>query len=118
MFFMMLYKLKMNCIHSFIHSLLKQWDLVCENKYLSSLSTTIYFTGVLVGGLVCGPIADIMGRRPLMIVTMYLPVLLGIMVYLVQNVVLFMLLRFCIGIMMQVTASPFSFSHSHYICTV
>ena len=76
---------------------------MCDDKYLPNLATTIYFAGVMVGGLVCGHLADVTGRRTMMLVTLYTPVLLGVMVYLVQSITLFMLLRFTIGVMIQVT---------------
>jgi len=35
-----------------------QFDLVCDRTYLSSLATSLYIIGALIGSLVLGNIAD------------------------------------------------------------
>ena len=35
-----------------------QWGLVCDRKYLVSIITTLYFVGVMIGGLAFGALAD------------------------------------------------------------
>ncbi|KAK2147497.1 hypothetical protein LSH36_550g03002 [Paralvinella palmiformis] len=55
----------------------------------------------MVGGLVCGHIADVTGPRTTMIFTLYSSIILGVMLYLVESFTLFMFIRFIIGFMMQ-----------------
>jgi len=45
-----------------------QWDLVCANAYKSDLVQSIFMTGLLIGNLVGGGIADQRGRRSIVIV--------------------------------------------------
>lgn len=46
--------------NNFIH----QFDWVCENAYLPTLSQSIFFVGAIFGGLLFGWIADRYGRIP------------------------------------------------------
>nr|KAG5690161.1 hypothetical protein BaRGS_013618 [Batillaria attramentaria] len=78
-----------------------QWDLVCDNKYLASLATTIYFSGVMVGGLLFGFLSDFVGRLPILLFTLYLPVAVGVGTAFAHSYVLFVTLRFIQGVLMQ-----------------
>lgn len=78
-----------------------EWDLVCDNSYLSGLATTIYFIGVMVGGLLFGYLADRFGRKPIMLVTLFTPVAIGLLTSFVTSYYLFVTLRFFQGIFMQ-----------------
>lgn len=84
-----------------LSTIVTEWDLVCSKKYLSALATTIYFCGVMLGGLVFGHLADHFGRKPIMLVTLYLPVLVGIGTSFAHRYYLFVLLRFVQGVLMQ-----------------
>ena len=79
-----------------------QWDLVCSQAYLTSLATTIYFCGVMVGGLVFGHLADKFGRKPVMLVCLFLPVFVGLGTSFATSYWMFVSLRFIQGILMQV----------------
>ena len=78
--------------------------MVCGNAYLSSLATTIYFCGVMAGGLVFGHLADKFGRRPVMLATLYLPVLVGVATAYAPWYSVFVGLRFAQGVLMQVVS--------------
>lgn len=48
-----------------IHS---QWNLICSEKYKVALVQSVFMFGVMMGALVLGPLADIIGRlRTLML---------------------------------------------------
>lgn len=79
-----------------------QWDLVCGNKHYASLATTIYFTGVMLGGLLFGFVSDCIGRLPVILFTLYTAVVIGTGLSFVPNYSLFVILRFVIGVLMQV----------------
>ena len=91
-----------------------QWDLVCDHAYLSSLATTIYFCGVMIGGLIFGSLSDRWGRKPFMLFTLYSQILVGVALAFANSYPLFVLLRFILGILMQVgvtnVISVFTFS--------
>ncbi|KAK7499034.1 hypothetical protein BaRGS_00009581 [Batillaria attramentaria] len=78
-----------------------QFDLVCDDKSLGSLATTIYFCGVMVGGLFFGYVSDTIGRLPVLFLTLYLPIAVGVGIAFVDSYVLFAVLRFIQGIIIQ-----------------
>lgn len=82
-------------------NIVTQWDLVCSRTYLVSLATTIYFCGVMVGGILFGHLADKFGRKPIMLITLYMPILVGIATAFAPWYSLFVALRFVQGVFMQ-----------------
>ncbi|KAK3775885.1 hypothetical protein RRG08_011449 [Elysia crispata] len=82
-------------------NIVSEFDLVCSAEYLNSLATTIYFTGVMVGGLVFGDLADRFGRLPVMLITLYASVMFGLISAFSVNYVMFVVLRFIVGIFTQ-----------------
>ncbi|CAL1536183.1 unnamed protein product [Lymnaea stagnalis] len=82
-------------------NIVSQYDLVCSDEYLANLATTIYFSGVMLGGLVFGDLADRFGRLPTMLFTLYASTVLGIVIAFSVNYVMFVVLRFIDGILMQ-----------------
>ncbi|XP_013406936.1 organic cation transporter protein isoform X2 [Lingula anatina] len=77
------------------------FDLVCDNKPLVSLATTIYFCGVMLGGLIFGTLSDLIGRKPVFLITLFVPVAIGVGIFFVQSYVAFVVLRFFVGVCMQ-----------------
>ncbi len=69
------------------------------------MCSSIYFCGVFLGGLVFGVVSDRVGRYPVLVFTMYAQLVVGIMVFFVENFALFNILRFCIGVVMQVNVT-------------
>ncbi|XP_069136162.1 solute carrier family 22 member 13-like [Argopecten irradians] len=82
-------------------TIIMEWDLVCDDVYLGKLATTIYFLGVMTGGLVFGHIADFFGRKWTMLVCLYAPVAIGIGIYFVTSFAGFAALRFFQGMFIQ-----------------
>ena len=83
-------------------SYVRQFDLVCERAYLSYLATTIYFLGVMLGGLTFGPLAEKYGRRPVLLVSLVASVVFSISLTLVNSYVAFVLIRLVNGFFLQV----------------
>lgn len=40
-----------------------EWGLVCERAFIGPLLTTVYFSGVMLGGLIFGSLSDRFGRK-------------------------------------------------------
>ncbi|XP_038076325.1 solute carrier family 22 member 4-like [Patiria miniata] len=72
-------------------------DLVCDRGYLANLLMSIHFAGVLVGGFVTGQAGDMLGRRPVSMVTLLLISVFGTAVSFTWNLELMMALRFLLG---------------------
>ena len=75
---------------------------MCDKKYQIALTTTIYFTGVMLGGAVFGQLGDIFGRKPILLVCMYAQIALGVGVYFSNSYEMFTALRFFVGFFIQV----------------
>ncbi len=84
-------------------SFLFQFDLVCNKWYLVSLSTTIYFCGVMLGGLIFGSLSDRFGRKPFLLVCIYVPIAIWVGIAFANSYILFACLRFLQGVFMQVS---------------
>ena len=75
---------------------------MCDKKYLNSLSTSLYYVGIVTGSLLFGTLSDRVGRRPILIICLFSPLLLGVLVYFVKSLVVFVALRSLTGMMKQV----------------
>ena len=82
-----------------------QFDLVCDSAYLVGVSTTVYFGGVMLGGLIFGALSDRFGRKPFMLLTLYTHILVGVGIAFANSYILFVILRFIQGVLMQVCMS-------------
>lgn len=83
-------------------SVVTEWDLICDRRYLSAMLNTIYFVGVTVGSLVCGALCDMWGRRKLILACLYLQGAFGASLYLAQSLEQFFILRMIQGFFIQV----------------
>ena len=75
---------------------------MCDDAYKTSLATTLYFVGVMLGGLVFGTLSDMFGRRPILLLTMFTPALIGLLVFFIRHYIAFVVLRFVLGFLLQV----------------
>ncbi|XP_074642198.1 organic cation transporter protein-like [Tubulanus polymorphus] len=82
-------------------SIVMEWNLVCDKLYLAKLVTTLYFLGVMVGGVIFGSLSDRYGRKPVLMFTLWMPALLGVALSFVQHLTLFILIRFVMGLLLQ-----------------
>ena len=59
----------------------------------------------MVGGLVFGYLADRFGRKPIMLFCLYLHIVIGVALAYIRAYYLFVILRFFMGVLMQVSDS-------------
>jgi MFS family permease len=75
---------------------------VCDDAYKADLATTIYFCGVTLGGILFGVPADKFGRKPIIAVTLLATGIIGMAIFIFRTYVAFVVLRFCLGLVIQV----------------
>ena len=85
-----------------ICSFTAQFDLVCERAYLTPLATSIYFFGVMLGGLTFGPLGEKYGRRPVLLASLVAAVVSSVSLTLADSYVVFVLIRLANGFFLQV----------------
>jgi len=79
-----------------------QWDLVCDRAYLKDLTQTILVVGAMFGALMCTPLSDKFGRKPILLLSLWALVVVGVANAFAPNYYTFIVLRFFTGILFQV----------------
>ncbi|XP_068184042.1 uncharacterized protein [Antennarius striatus] len=82
---------------TFTSTIATEWDLVCDRKSLTKTSTTIFFTGVMVGSVAFGYVSDKYGRRLSLFSSYLVAVVFGFSSTLANSFILFVVLRFLTG---------------------
>lgn len=80
-----------------IQTIVSEWSLVCDRKWIPGTITTIQMCGLLVGALVMGQLADIFGRRRLLYLAYSLLLAVSLGSAFANSWQLFAVFRFFIG---------------------
>ncbi|XP_015593157.1 organic cation transporter protein-like [Cephus cinctus] len=78
-----------------------EWELICERRFLASLGTTFYVIGILIGAWLSGFIIDRIGRLPVLAMSLYTQGALGASLYIVQDYSTFLIIRGLQGVFIQ-----------------
>ncbi|KAF7668671.1 hypothetical protein LDENG_00297500 [Lucifuga dentata] len=78
-------------------TIVSEWDLVCDNAWKVPVSTSIYFVGSLVGSFITGHLSDRYGRKPVLIFTAVLQMVITLIQATSINWIMFCILNFLRG---------------------
>ncbi|OWK58495.1 Solute carrier family 22 member 13, partial [Lonchura striata] len=78
-------------------SLLTEFDLVCDRKDLNDIAQAIYMAGMLLGSMIFGPLSDRIGRRPVILISIFLQGLFGLGIAFVPHFYVYMAFRCVVG---------------------
>ncbi|KAF2983638.1 hypothetical protein EK904_005566 [Melospiza melodia maxima] len=78
-------------------SLLTEFDLVCDRKDLNDIAQAIYMAGLLLGSMIFGPLSDRIGRRPVVLISVFLQGLFGLGIAFVPHFYVYMAFRCVVG---------------------
>lgn len=66
------------------NSVVTEWILICERRYLTYLASAIYYLGALIGASIAGILADRIGRLPVQAICLYTQGTMAVALYIVQ----------------------------------
>lgn len=90
---------EMDYDHSFYHStIIEEWDLVCENEWLISVSQSVYMAGYMTSMLVFGQLSDRFGRRPIFFTALGILLVSNVACLFANHFIVFTILRFFISL--------------------
>ncbi|CAH0719944.1 unnamed protein product, partial [Brenthis ino] len=81
----------------FTNSIIMEWDLICDRKWLTSFTQTLFQLGTLLGSVFFGMASDRFGRKKPLLVAVVIQVLMGIIAAYVPEFWTFTFVRFLIG---------------------
>ncbi|NXC35624.1 S22AD protein, partial [Campylorhamphus procurvoides] len=78
-------------------SLLTEFDLVCDRKDLNDIAQSIYMVGLFLGSMIFGPLSDRIGRRPVILISVFLQGMFGLGIAFVPHFYVYMAFRCVVG---------------------
>uniref|UniRef100_A0A8D0GSF0 Major facilitator superfamily (MFS) profile domain-containing protein n=1 Tax=Sphenodon punctatus TaxID=8508 RepID=A0A8D0GSF0_SPHPU len=74
------------------------WYLIKHEAYKVSLSSSLYFAGLLFGNIIFGPLSDKLGRKPVYMSGLFFDVIFGYVTAFASSYEIFAMSRFFVGI--------------------
>ncbi|XP_051879386.1 solute carrier family 22 member 13b [Pristis pectinata] len=78
-------------------TIVTEFNLVCDHRWLSKFSQTSSMAGLFVGAMLFGPLADRFGRQRTILVSLLLQLISGVGAAFVPTISLFIVLQFVLG---------------------
>ncbi|XP_010138050.1 PREDICTED: solute carrier family 22 member 14-like, partial [Buceros rhinoceros silvestris] len=78
-------------------SLVTEFDLVCDRKDLKDIAQSIYMLGLFLGSMIFGPLSDRIGRRPVILISIFLLGLFGVGAAFAPHFYVYMAFRCVVG---------------------
>ncbi|XP_064636407.1 organic cation transporter protein-like isoform X2 [Lineus longissimus] len=80
-------------------TIVSEWDLVCDSRWMRDTAKSIFFAGRLVGAVVFGQLSDKFGRKPVFMACLVLQIIAGIAAAFSPNMPFFYVVYFLQGVM-------------------
>jgi len=78
-------------------SIISEWSLICDQTWLSPLSTSLFFAGVMMGSLILGSVADRIGRKKTFVFTFLMMLIFNGIASAVSSYRAYLALKFICG---------------------
>ncbi|KAI4458533.1 solute carrier family 22 member [Holotrichia oblita] len=78
-------------------TIISEFTLLCDRKYLNNVSEMMFLAGVAIGGFVCGLISDKFGRKRTLMGSVLIQTLLGVTIAIVPWFEMYFILRAILG---------------------
>ncbi|XP_018329055.1 organic cation transporter protein-like isoform X2 [Agrilus planipennis] len=78
-------------------TVISEFLLVCDRKYLNNLAEVTFLAGVALGGLICGVFSDKYGRKRTLMASILIQTLLGVTIAVIPGFIMYMILRTFLG---------------------
>ncbi|GAA6230520.1 solute carrier family 22 member 5-like [Lates japonicus] len=82
----------------YIATIVSEWDLVCDNRWKSPLTSSVFFCGVLTGSFISGQLSDRYGRKTVLVVTIAVQIVFTFFEIFSQSWAVFCALYFVVGV--------------------
>ncbi|XP_074651159.1 organic cation transporter protein-like isoform X2 [Tubulanus polymorphus] len=82
-------------------TIVTEFDLVCDDSYLSELSQTLYVMGEFIGSLLITPLADVFGRKRVHLICQFFLAACTVVLSFSVNYIMFVLLRVLNGMFLS-----------------
>ncbi|XP_076371650.1 organic cation transporter protein-like [Tachypleus tridentatus] len=79
-------------------TIIDEWDLVCDDEWMVSLTQSLYMAGFLVATIMFGQLADRFGRRPIILICVVIVVTSGLGTAFSSSFAMFTALRFLVAL--------------------
>ncbi|XP_022815571.1 organic cation transporter protein-like isoform X2 [Spodoptera litura] len=82
----------------FDNTIVSEWDLICERRWLASFNQTVLQVGILIGSTIFGFLSDRYGRKKSFLVAISTLIIFGLAMPFSPNYLVFTILRFLTGL--------------------
>uniref|UniRef100_A0A1A7YZU5 Solute carrier family 22, member 15 n=1 Tax=Iconisemion striatum TaxID=60296 RepID=A0A1A7YZU5_9TELE len=82
-----------------VNTIVTEWFLIKQQAYKVSLAGSLFFTGLLVGNVIFGPLSDKIGRRPVYLTGLFFEVIFGYLTAFAPSYEVFAASRLLVGLM-------------------
>ncbi|KAJ0172026.1 hypothetical protein K1T71_011999 [Dendrolimus kikuchii] len=82
----------------FENTIITEWDLICERRWLASFTQTVLQLGILIGSIIFGFLSDRYGRKNTFLVSIVALIAIGFGIPYSPNYEVFTALRFFLGV--------------------